>query len=170
VPSAFSIVNRFCTHVLCGVFVWARRALNSQKRRFLARADSFEDMEAGAPPGSTPRLTMRLEISAPTLESLNGKRQSFTGERSRTLQMHRTPRLSSPYRAPYEADERVHCAVVLCAARVARARRLGARVGRGEGGGWLRRAGAAYPMVRLAEAGAKVRWRAGRYLPFETIY
>ena len=34
----FSTVNRF----LYGAFVWARRALNSPKRRFLARADDAE--------------------------------------------------------------------------------------------------------------------------------
>ena len=32
---------------------------------------------------------MRLEFSVPFLESLNGKYQSFTGERSRKLQTHR---------------------------------------------------------------------------------
>jgi hypothetical protein len=34
-------------------------------------------------------LTMRLEFWGPFLESLNGKCQSFPGERSRTLQRHR---------------------------------------------------------------------------------
>jgi hypothetical protein len=34
-------------------------------------------------------ITMRLEFSGPFLESLNEKRQSFPGERSRKLQTHR---------------------------------------------------------------------------------
>jgi hypothetical protein len=57
-----------------------------------------------------PMATMRLEFSGPSLETLNGKRKSFPGERSRKLQTHRTPgprraavASSSPATRPWSA-------------------------------------------------------------------
>ena len=45
-PGRLSALSVFlCKSVLYGVFVWARRALNSQKRRFPARAGMGDAME-----------------------------------------------------------------------------------------------------------------------------
>ena len=53
---------------------------------------------AGEGPVSQWLCTMRLEISAPVLGSLDGNRQSFSGERRRKFQTHRT-QVRTDYRA-----------------------------------------------------------------------
>jgi hypothetical protein len=52
VPGRLSVLSVFLLQsILCGAFVWARRALNGPKRRFPARADEASDCLTARRPG-----------------------------------------------------------------------------------------------------------------------